>query len=120
MITRRQFQIGGLALAGLAFANGRAANAAAPPVVLRPRPAEARLLEAPEPLTRIWGYDGRVPGPLLAVEQGGRLELDLINALPQPTTVHWHGIRIDNAMDGVANLTQPPIAADDRFRYGFT
>lgn len=68
----------------------------------------------------IWGYDGAVPGPVLRVRQGTPLAADLVNRLDQPTTVHWHGIRIDNAMDGVAGLTQAPVAPGGSFAYRFT
>jgi FtsP/CotA-like multicopper oxidase with cupredoxin domain len=81
---------------------------------------KARLLEAPEPLTDVWGYDGGVPGPLLRAAQGKPFGIELVNELAEPTTVHWHGIRIDNAMDGVANLTQPPVAAGKTFDYRFS
>ncbi|MBL6430651.1 MAG: multicopper oxidase domain-containing protein [Alphaproteobacteria bacterium] len=43
------------------------------------------------------GYDGRVPGPLLTMQQGETLEVRFKNELEQPSTIHWHGIRIENA-----------------------
>ena len=67
----------------------------------------------------IWGYGGAVPGPILRVRQGERLRARLINGLDQPTTVHWHGIRIDNTMDGVAHLTQAPVPPGGSFDYEF-
>lgn len=83
------------------------------------RPGKARLLD-PEPHeTEIWGYDGSVPGPLLRVRQGDEFVAELVNGLDQPTTIHWHGIRLDNAMDGVAGLTQPPVAPAASFEYRF-
>ena len=50
------------------------------------------------------------PGPILRVRRGDELRVRLFNDLDEPTTMHWHGVRIANAMDGVPYLTQPPIA----------
>ncbi|OZM76554.1 multicopper oxidase family protein [Pseudonocardia sp. MH-G8] len=66
-----------------------------------------------------WAYDGRVPGPVLRCSAGDQLEVEVINRLPEPTTVHWHGLRIRNDMDGVPNLTQSAIAEDESMRYSF-
>lgn len=54
-------------------------------------------------------YDGRVPGPLLRIRQGGEVAVKLINALDVPTSLHWHGVRGANALDGVAGLTGPAL-----------
>ncbi|MDH3665792.1 MAG: multicopper oxidase family protein [Paracoccaceae bacterium] len=93
---------------------------AATPRRLTARRATARLAPQDMPVTAVWGYDGTVPGPALRVPQGGRVTLDFVNELDQPSTVHWHGIRIDNAMDGVPGLTQAPVAPGETFRYDFT
>ena len=76
---------------------------------------------APEgyPATAIWGYDGAVPGPELRLPQGARLSRRFLNELPQASTIHWHGIRIENAMDGVAGLTQDPVEPQTEFLYDF-
>ncbi|MBI5276098.1 MAG: multicopper oxidase family protein [Burkholderiales bacterium] len=66
-----------------------------------------------------WAFGGSVPGPLLRARQGERLRVVLRNALPQATTVHWHGVRVPNAMDGVPHLTQPPVPPGGDFRYEF-
>ena len=72
------------------------------------------------PATDVWAYNGTVPGPELRFRQGQRLVMPVENALEAPTTVHWHGIRLPNAMDGVPHLTQAPIAArGGRFLYEF-
>ena len=60
----------------------------------------------------MWAYDGRVPGPELRLKQGERLRVAVTNRLPEGTTVHWHGVRVPNAMDGVPHVTQAPIAAN--------
>ncbi|WP_418315488.1 multicopper oxidase family protein [Piscinibacter sakaiensis] len=103
------------ALAPLAAA---AARAAAP--LPRPlRAAPANVAAAGQPALPVWAYDGQVPGPVLRFRRGEVLDIELDNALPDPTTVHWHGIRLPNAMDGVPHLTQPPVAPGQRFRYRF-
>ena len=79
----------------------------------------ASLLEDANLKTAIWGYNGVVPGPVLRVRQDQPFTATLDNQLKDPSTVHWHGIRIDNAMDGVANLTQPPVKPGDSFTYRF-
>jgi FtsP/CotA-like multicopper oxidase with cupredoxin domain len=71
-------------------------------------------------LTNVWAYNGQVPGPLLRIRLGERLRVDFKNSLPQSTTIHWHGVRVPNAMDGVPGVTQPPIPAGGTFRYEFT
>jgi FtsP/CotA-like multicopper oxidase with cupredoxin domain len=67
-----------------------------------------------------WGYNGRTPGPVIEAEQGDRLRIYVTNQLPEPTTVHWHGLRLPNGMDGVSGLTQKPIRTGETFRYEFT
>ena len=67
-----------------------------------------------------WAYGGTVPGPVIRVQQNQRLRIDFANGLSEATTVHWHGLRIPNAMDGVPDLTQPPIEAGQNFSYEFT
>ncbi len=69
--------------------------------------------------TAIWGYDGTAPGPTLRVKRSEELRVRLVNNLPEPTVVHWHGVRLPNAMDGVPGLTQPPIAPGAGFDYAF-
>ncbi|WP_408631474.1 multicopper oxidase family protein [Mesorhizobium comanense] len=72
------------------------------------------------PWATIWGYDGTVPGPILRVQQGRPVRIAVENGLNEDTTVHWHGIRLPNAMDGVPGLTQPPIRPGESFVYEFT
>lgn len=88
-------------------------------VVLHARPGTARLAPADYPETPIWGYDGRVPGPTIRVRQGERVARRFVNGLPQPSAVHWHGIRIENSMDGVPELTQPVVQPGAEFLYDF-
>ena len=87
----------------------------------RMRVAVARqsLVGAAHPATDVWAYNGSVPGPILRYRQGERLRIEVENALDVDTTVHWHGIRLPNRMDGVPHLTQAPIARGGRFLYEF-
>ncbi len=88
--------------------------------VLRARPGQTRLRGDREPPTAIWGYDGAVPGPTLRIRQGDELKVRLVNDLSQPTVIHWHGLRLPNAMDGVPHLTQMPVEPGASFDYRFT
>ncbi len=96
------------------------ASMAEPGPVLNAREGVQQLAPSDFAPTPVWGYDGAVPGPLIRLAQGTRLRRRLVNDLPQPTAVHWHGIRIDNAMDGVPGLTQPAVAPGASFDYDFT
>ncbi|MGJ3263502.1 MAG: multicopper oxidase family protein [Salinarimonas sp.] len=119
-LTRRSFLTRSAAFAGaLALPTIPARAAATRDFTLTPAPATAALVGAPHPETAVWAYDGRVPGPEIRASQGERLRITVENRLPDPTTVHWHGLRLPNAMDGVANVTQPPIARGERFVYEF-
>ncbi len=86
---------------------------------LQPAPATIQLAPAEYAQTPVWAYNGAVPGPMLRYRQGDTLNRLLINDLPQPTTVHWHGIRLPNGMDGVPNMTQAPVTPGGQFRYAF-
>ena len=88
-------------------------------LTLHARPGRARLAPADYPETPIWGYEGRVPGPALRVRQDERIRCRFVNEVAQPSTVHWHGIRIENTMDGAPGLTQAPVAPGAAFLYDF-
>ena len=88
-------------------------------VTLHAKPGTARLAPPDYPETPIWGYDARVPGPTILVRQGERVARRFVNGLPEPSTVHWHGVRLENAMDGAPELTQPLVAPGAEFLYDF-
>ncbi|MDQ2680098.1 MAG: copper oxidase [Candidatus Eremiobacteraeota bacterium] len=67
-----------------------------------------------------YAYNGEVPGPQIRIRQGDRVSVIVHNALPEPTTIHWHGLIIPNAMDGPARITQEPIPPGGDFTYTFT
>jgi FtsP/CotA-like multicopper oxidase with cupredoxin domain len=66
-----------------------------------------------------WGYNGSMPGPMIEAIQGDRVRIIVHNRLPEATTVHWHGIELPIAMDGVPGLTQEPIPPGGKFTYEF-
>ena len=123
--SRRQILAAGTALA---------AAAAVPPFVrpafaaaskrreyhLKPAPTRIHMVGQANPETTVWAFNGRVPGPQIRLQQGEAARITVDNGLDEATTVHWHGLRIANAMDGVPDLTQPPIEAGGRFIYEFT
>ncbi|KMW56347.1 Multicopper oxidase [Candidatus Rhodobacter oscarellae] len=92
---------------------------ASPMPVLRAAAGTAQLAPPEYDPTPIWGYDAAVPGPEIRLAQGARLTRRLLNELPQPTSVHWHGIRIENAMDGVVGMTQEAVPPGGSFDYDF-
>ncbi len=80
----------------------------------------ASLVGESHPSTDVWCYGNSVPGPEIRVRQGERVRITVQNKLSEDTTVHWHGIRLPNAMDGVPGLTQSPIKPGEQFVYEFT
>ena len=68
---------------------------------------------------KAWTYNGTVPGPTIKVAHGDRLRVVLKNELPQSTAIHFHGLRTPNSMDGVPDITQPPIKPGASFTYEF-
>ncbi|MDQ7970966.1 MAG: copper oxidase [Rhodocyclaceae bacterium] len=75
---------------------------------------------APGFRVNMWGYNGQSPGPTIEVVEGDRVRIFVTNRLPEHTTVHWHGQRLPNGMDGVGGITQPHIPPGKTFVYEFT
>jgi FtsP/CotA-like multicopper oxidase with cupredoxin domain len=88
--------------------------------VLEAREGNLSLLPEPASPTAVWSYNGGVPGPLLRFKKGEEVKVRLVNKLAQPASLNWHGVRIVNAMDGVAGLTQEPVPPGGSFDYRFT
>jgi FtsP/CotA-like multicopper oxidase with cupredoxin domain len=119
-----------------AGAQGRVSDATGPaalenayPVEIQPngvvreftiRAAPTRLPLIGLERVEVWAYNGQVPGPTLRLRLGETLRVRFHNDLPQPTTIHWHGVRVPNAMDGVPGVTQPPVPPGGEFVYEFT
>ncbi len=77
-------------------------------------------VRAAGPQTEVWGFNRSVPGPVLRYARGDQVDLRVVNRLPQISTVHWHGVRVPNPMDGVPQVTQVPIDIGGSFDYRFT
>jgi len=67
-----------------------------------------------------YAVNRQVPGPRIRVTEGDRVRMIVTNRLPDPTTIHWHGLTLPNGMDGAGDVTQPPIAPGASFTYEFT
>jgi len=80
--------------------------------------AELALLDGGK--LQVWAYNGQVPGPTLRVRLGETVRVHFHNRLQQPSTIHWHGVRLPNGMDGVPHLTQPPVEPGGSFVYEFS
>jgi FtsP/CotA-like multicopper oxidase with cupredoxin domain len=120
-LTRRALMLGAgaAALGPMPMRQGNAGDEIQE-VRLAARPAVANLVGAGSPKTAVSAYNGTVPGPEIRIRQGDRLRLSVTNELAEATTVHWHGVRVPNAMDGVPGLSQPAIRPGERFIYDFT
>jgi suppressor of ftsI len=65
----------------------------------------------------MYGFNGQIPGPLIQVTEASTITVEFTNSIDWPTTIHWHGIRIDNASDGVPGITQEPVQPGEHFTY---
>ena len=118
-ISRRSF-LGRVAASAVSAAvPARLLAATADAGLFEARAARVQLAPPGFPETEIWTVGGTMPGAKLRVRQGERITRTLRNALPQPASVHWHGMRIANAMDGVPGLTQKAVESGADFLYDF-
>ena len=74
---------------------------------------------APGMKANLWGYNGQSPGPTIEAVEGDKVRLFVTNKLPEHTTIHWHGQRLPNGMDGVGGLNQPQIKPGQTYVYEF-
>lgn len=79
----------------------------------------AELEIRPGLTTEVWTYDGGLPGPLIRARRGDRVIVHFRNELPDPTTVHWHGVRLPIEMDGVPGMPKPAVPPGGSFDYDF-
>lgn len=86
---------------------------------LKPQPVGKAFSLAGGKNTECWAFDGSSPGPELRFKKGERALISVSNGLKRNTTVHWHGVRVPNAMDGVPYVSQEPIAPGESFTYDF-
>ena len=134
--TRRGVILGALGLVGTAAltacsgpGGAEPARTFGPPTPLTPtagqRVTSARLVARPTtvdlggPRVATWAYGGTVPGPLIRAKAGDLVRVSLVNDLPADTTIHWHGIALRNAADGVPGMTQDPVRPGATYSYEF-
>lgn len=92
---------------------------------LRAEPVTLRFPDMSQPVTgrlrpiNAWGYNGTSPGPTIEAVEGDRVRIIVENALPESTTVHWHGLHVPIEMDGVPGISQKPIEPGESFTYEF-
>jgi FtsP/CotA-like multicopper oxidase with cupredoxin domain len=118
-ITRRFLLASGIALTSTALLPKPSIAEAPREIRLRAGPSRAPLVGGEYPDTAVWAYNDSVPGPAIRVRRGEPLRIAVQNQLDEETAVHWHGLRVPNAMDGVPHLTQRPIAPGESFLYEF-
>lgn len=75
---------------------------------------------APGQKVEAWAYNGQVPGPQIRVREGDRVRFILHNKLEQSTAIHFHGLELPNAVDGIPFITQPPVKPGESYTYEFT
>jgi multicopper oxidase len=140
-ISRRGMLRGGIGLLGGAALTACAQNRTSTPAFIGPASDQVRAAEqARRPgavrdftlvaaetevdlggvTVRTWAYDGRIPGSPIRVKAGEVIRARLSNALPETTSIHWHGLALRNDADGVPGVTQPPVAAGAAYVYEFT
>jgi FtsP/CotA-like multicopper oxidase with cupredoxin domain len=88
--------------------------------VFRLKPMPMKLKIAPFKTIDAWGYNGSCPGPTIQVTQGDRVRIIVENALPESTSLHWHGLEVPIEQDGVPFISQKPIAPGEIYTYEFT
>jgi multicopper oxidase len=120
-LSRREFVLGGAGAVAALGAGGWGVSrlldgGGAPDVVLRPR---AETVALGGRTVQTWTYGAGVPGPEIRARQGDRLRVKLVNDLPEETTVHWHGVRVENDMDGVPGMPLKAVQPGESFTYDF-
>lgn len=88
-------------------------------VTLEAKPRAVKLLGEDGPSSTLWTYNDKL-FPVLRLKRGDRLRATLKNGLAEHSSIHWHGVRVPNAMDGVQYVTQPPVEPGQSFLYDFT
>jgi len=115
ILSRRQFLATSAAFSAIAPTPALAQSGE----FLKAAPSTMQLAPAQYPATLLWTFNGQSPGPELRFSQGAVFDRVFENGLSEPSSVHWHGVRVPNAMDGVPGLTQDPVPVGGRFRYEF-
>ncbi|MEG3618711.1 multicopper oxidase family protein [Magnetovibrio sp. PR-2] len=121
LYSRRQILAGGsaLAFAGTMPSLSLAAQKPQHDFLLKAEASTTQILPSNWSQTPLWTYSGKCPGPVIRAKQGERVRILVENNLDEATTVHWHGLRVPNAMDGVPHVTQAPIEPGQNYHYDF-
>ncbi|WP_027235578.1 multicopper oxidase family protein [Leisingera caerulea] len=117
-MNRRDFLLGSAATAGVLGGGGWSLAGAAAAQQLTIQTASFRFRD--QPTKGMVSLSPDAPPPVLYGTQGKPMQLQVVNGTEDYTAMHWHGLRIGNAMDGVPYLTQMPIAGGEAFEYEFT
>jgi len=117
LISRRNFIKAGAAGLALGAGIGPASAKVQPAYRLVASNGEARFSAGQKMPTRVMHYNQSIPGPVLRLAQGRETVIQFENALDEASSVHWHGLRIDNAMDGVPGMTQQAVEPGGSFEY---
>lgn len=103
----------------LPFAPARKDQAVTHDITLIAAPRQMRLLGDDGPLSELWTYSAQ-PFQAHRIRHGDRVRATLVNTIAEHTSIHWHGVRVPNDMDGVQYVTQKPVEPGERFVYEFT
>jgi FtsP/CotA-like multicopper oxidase with cupredoxin domain len=121
MLTRRNFfKAGAVGLAGGALLRLAPLAAGNPEFRLRAAPGQVKLARDRQQSTEVMSYNQSIPGPVIRIPRARESVIVFENALDESSSVHWHGLRIDNAMDGVPGMTQAPVMPGEKFEYRLT
>ncbi|MCY9657121.1 multicopper oxidase family protein [Paenibacillus chondroitinus] len=74
---------------------------------------------APGKSLPVWTFNNSVPGPQIRVKQGDAVKINLKNELPEPVTIHWHGVPVPNSEDGIPGVTQNAVQPGQSYTYEF-
>ncbi len=102
------------------FTDGQPMDQSTIPVMNRFTGNSAHTLTHTSQEGLVWGYNGSIPGPTIEVTEGDHIRVILINELPEPTSIHWHGLEIPNEQDGAGGVTEPPTPPGGTHTYEFT
>lgn len=120
MIDRRNLLKGAALLSGTWPALSIAKSSDAGDIItLTAKEVDFSLAREDLPASPFWLYNGLTPGPEIRVRRGEKIKVRLHNELSESTSIHWHGVRLANSMDGVAGLTQPAVQPGEVFEYEF-